>query len=121
MSEAFGEFVAGRFLREHFGEEVYERRVEEWREQGRDYGPVWTPEAVDRPSPQVMYSRGPWILHRLEARIGSRSMDRFVARHMIQDLRMTRQLLDALEAVAGPDAEAWFRQELKRTPPEETR
>ena len=118
MSEAFAEFVAARYLREHSGEEVYEELVTEWEEEGRGHGPVWTSEAVDRPNPQVMYRRGPWILHRLEERIGRERMDRFVARYMIEDLRTTQQLLDALKAVAGPEVETWFRQELARTPEE---
>lgn len=116
MSEAFAEFVAARYLREHFGRQVYEGIVEEWEEEGRDHGPIWTPEAVERPHPQVMYRRGPWALHRLEHRIGRRQMDRLVERYMIQDIRTTERLLDALEAVAGAEAEAWFREELARPP-----
>ena len=119
MSEAFAEFVAARYLRERVGSEVYEETVEGWEEEGRDHGPVWTPDAVERPSPQVMYRRGPWALHRLEERVGTQRMDRFVERYMVQDIRTTEQLLDALEAVAGAEAEAWFREELARPPKED--
>ena len=119
MSEAFAEFVAARYLRERVGEEVYRGIVEEWEEEGREHGPIWTPEAVERPSPPVMYRRGPWALHRLEERVGTQRMDRFVGRYMVQDIRTTEQLLDALETVAGAEAEAWFREELARPPKEE--
>lgn len=44
MSEAFAEYVAVRYLREHFGEEPFNDSVDRWEEMGRAHGPVWTPE-----------------------------------------------------------------------------
>jgi aminopeptidase N len=78
--------------------------------------PVWTPESTQRPSYFTMYRRGPWLLSRLEERIGTERFDRFLQRYMTEPVRTTPELLERLEAVAGAEAAQWFRDELARGP-----
>ena len=116
MTEAFAEYASGAYIRERFGEPAFHTMVAQWETAGRDHGPVWTPESTKRPSGMVMYRRAPYLLHRLEERIGKEAFDRFVARYMSGDVRTTPALLDTLRDIAGPEAELWFRQELASGP-----
>jgi len=114
MSEAFAEFVAGRYLRDQFGEEVYNRELSKWENEGQGHGPVWTPELDVRPGTELMYRRAPFLLHRLEEKIGAERFDRFLTQYMTEDILYTTYLLDELEAIAGTEAAEWFRNELAR-------
>lgn len=116
MSEAFAELVSARFIRDRFGQEEYDRIIQQWDEVGRAHGPVWTPESTRRPNAFVMYRRAPHLLHRLELQIGRERFDRFLERYMVHGARTTPELLQHLRAVTGEDAESWFRAELARPP-----
>ncbi len=116
MSEAFAEYSAAVIVRERFGEEAFARLRGTWEEGGRAVGPVWTPESTNRPSFQVMYRRAPWLLARLEERIGVELFARFLARVMVARARTTPQMLDVLEAEAGAEAAEWFEGELAAAP-----
>jgi hypothetical protein len=112
MSESFAEYTSAIFVREHFGEDAFQRLVAEYARAGRDQGPVWTPEASQRPSYVAMYRLGPYLLSRLEERIGKTEFAEFLRRYMVHDVRTTAELFQHLAEVAGADAELWFRAEL---------
>ena len=63
---------------------------------------IWTPQSARRPSAQVAYRKGPFLLSRLEERIGTDKMDQLLKRYMVEHIRTTPQLLSALEEIAGP-------------------
>lgn len=112
MSESFAEYAAALFLRERFGEAAFRQRVAEWATAGQGQGPVWTPEASGRPSYLTMYRLGPYLLSRLEERIGRADFAAFLRRYMVYDIRRTEELLRQLDELAGADAETWFRAQL---------
>jgi hypothetical protein len=116
MMEAFAEYASARFLRERFGEAVFQAQVARWEEGGRAHGPVWTPESTRRPTYFLMYRRGPWLLSRLEERIGTERFDLFLQRYMTEHVQTTPELLQHLEEVAGSDVREWLRAELARAP-----
>ncbi len=118
MTETFAEYVAGRYLREHFGQLAFDRRRAQWEELGRAHGPVWTPASTKRPSFFVMYRRAPYLLSRLEERIGAERFDRFLERYMIDRVRTTPELLEQLEIIAGAETAQWFRAQLADGPVE---
>lgn len=115
ISEAFAEYAAGRFLRVTYGPESFEVERRRWEAAGRDHGPVWTPELTGRPSFQAMYRRGPFLLSRLEDRIGTERFEQLLRRFMIEGIQRTPALLEAVAAVAGNEAAEWFRGELSGT------
>lgn len=117
MSEAFAEYVSARYLRENFGEAAFAPLIAQWEQVGRAHGPVWEPASTRRPSFIVMYRRAPYLLSQLEARIGTAAFDRFIAAYMTEGVTTTPQLLERLEAVAGAEAAAWFREQLASRPP----
>jgi hypothetical protein len=114
MSESFAEYASAIYLRERFGAEAFAQRITEYERSGSGHGPIWTPDATDRPSAQVMYRLGPLVLSRLEQRIGEQRFADFIRRYMVNGVRTTEELLSHLRAVAGPATEQWFRAELAR-------
>jgi dienelactone hydrolase len=67
--------------------------------------------------PTLLFSgewKAPWLLSRLEERIGTPAFDELLTHYMVEDVRTTRQLLTRLAEIAGPETEAWFREELGR-------
>jgi hypothetical protein len=114
MSESFAEYASALFVRERFGTDAFGQLVAGYERRGRGHGPVWTPAATDRPSYHVMYQLGPYVLSRLEQRIGEDLFAEFIRRYMVHGIRTTDELLRHLLAVAGPEAEHWFRAELAR-------
>lgn len=116
MSEAFAEYVAGRYIRDHFGGSRFDSVLAQWERFGQGQGPVWTRESTKRPSGVAMYRRAPYLLYRLEERIGTERFDRFLVRYMTEGVRTTPELLERLGDVAGAEAERWFREELASGP-----
>ena len=110
LNESFADQMANVGLRARFGDEAYEARLTRYRDQleGQDLTPVWTPEITARPSFFVMYRQGPLALDALENEIGEAAFADFMHRYMAQPVRTTPQMLDLLEASAGPDARDWF-------------
>lgn len=116
MTEAFAEYVAARYVRDHVDRTAFERRRSQWYNVGRTHGPVWTPESTARPSFFVMYRKAPYLLSALEDRIGTERMDAFIKHYLEEGVRTTPQLLAHLEVVAGRDAADWFRALLAESP-----
>ena len=106
------EYAAAIVVRERFGNGGYNKQVAQWEEAGRASGPVWTPESTKRASGAAMYRKAPYLLHRLEERIGTERFRRFFTRYMTEDVRTTPELLERLREVAGAETASWFREQL---------
>jgi hypothetical protein len=114
LNEGMAEYVSSRYVRATFGQAAYDSIVAQWRSMSAGQPPIWTPQSTRRPSAMVAYRKAPFLLSRLEERIGTDEMDRFLRRYMVERIRTTLQLLAALEDVAGFDTASWFREELAR-------
>jgi hypothetical protein len=114
LNEGFAEYVSSRYVRATFGQAAYDSTVARWRSMSAGQPPIWTPQSTRRPSAMVAYRKAPYLLSRLEERIGTDAMDLFLRRYMVERVRTTPQLLAVVQDVAGADAASWFREELAR-------
>lgn len=114
LNEGMAEYVSSRYVRATFGRAQYDSTVARWQKMSGGQPAIWTPESTKRPSAQVSYRKAPFLLSRLEERIGAEKMDQLLRRYMVERIRTTPQLLAALEEVAGAESAAWFRAELAR-------
>ena len=114
LNEAMAEYVSARYVREVFGQAAYASMSERWQKMSAGQPAIWAPASTRRPSAQISYRKAPFLLARLEGRIGEAKMDEFLKRYMVERIRTTPQLLTALEQVAGAETAAWFRDELGR-------
>jgi hypothetical protein len=114
LNEGFAEYVSGREVRRARGEAAYASLVTSWDERSRGQPPIWTASATRRPNAAVAYRKAPFLLHRLEARVGRETMQSILRRYMVDGIRTTPDLLRAIAQLAGEDAARWFRDELAR-------
>ena len=114
LNEAMAEYVSSRYVRASFGQAAFDSTVARWRTMSMGQPPIWTPQSTQRPRAQVSYRKAPFLLSRLEQRIGTDAMDRFLQRYMVERIRTTPQLVAVLQDIAGTDAASWFRAELAR-------
>ena len=112
LNEAFAEFVAARYVRTSLGADAYATIVAQWREQSEGQPPVWKPDLVRRPTARTAYRKAPYLLTRLEERVGTATMDRILVRFMTEPLRTTPAVLEMIGQVAGAETAAWFREQL---------
>jgi hypothetical protein len=114
LNEGMAEYVSSRFVRATLGQAQYDSTRTRWERMSAGQPAIWTPQSARRPSAQVAYRKAPFLLSRLEERIGADKMDQFLQRYMVERIRTTPQLLAALQDVAGAETASWFRDELAR-------
>ena len=112
LNEAFAEFVSARYVRTSMGTDAYATIVAQWREQSEGQPPVWNPDLTRRPTARTAYRKAPYLLNRLEERVGTPTMDRILVRFMTEPLRTTPAVLEMIGQVAGAETAAWFRSQL---------
>ena len=112
LNEGLAEYVSSRYVRESFGRAQYDSVVARWQKMSAGQPPIWTPQSTRRPSAQVAYRKAPFLLSRLEERIGSEKMDRLLQRYMMLRIRTTPEFISAVQEEAGAETAAWFREQL---------
>jgi hypothetical protein len=112
LNEAFAEFVSLRYVRQTYGAEAYQKIIDQMRTVSEKQPAIWKAGATARPGGMVSYRKAPYLLHRLEERIGAEMMEQFLARRMVERVVTTRQLIDLVGQVAGAEYAAWFEAEL---------
>jgi hypothetical protein len=118
LNESFAEFVAARFIRTTSGDSAYARIVAQWQERSAGQPPIWTPAAKGRPSARTAYAKAPYLLSRLEERVGNAAMNEILRRFMTDpSIRTTPALIDMIYDVAGAETGGWFRNELAKASP----
>lgn len=117
LNEGFAEFVAARFIRATSGDSAYTRIIEEWKGRSTGQPPIWTPATKTRPLARTSYDKAPYLLSRLEERVGSATMERLLRRFMTDArLRTTPAVIALVGEVAGAETGEWFRAELAKGP-----
>lgn len=114
LNEGMAEYVSSRYVRATYGQAQYDSIVRRWQGMSAGQPPIWTPQSTRRPSAVVAYRKAPFLLSRLEERIGAEKMDQFLQRYMKERIRTTPQLIAAIRDVAGAETASWFSAELAR-------
>jgi len=115
LNEGFAEYSALLVIRERFGEEAFQRRLHEKRENSKGLPPVRCLNRQDVSSAdkrnvieRVLYQKAPVLLHRLREKIG---YGRFIeaCRLMIErNVQSTAGFLRTLDETVGPGTGEWF-------------
>ena len=117
LNEGFAEFVSARFIRATSGDSAYAAIVDRWKARSAGLPPVWTPNSKGRPPARTSYAKAPYLLARLEDRVGNAPMNEILRRFMMHpETRTTPAVIDVIYEVAGAETGAWFRDELAKGP-----
>ena len=114
LNEGLAEFVSARFVRATYGEEAYQKILQQWMEAAKDQPPVWTPTTTRRPGPRVAYRKAPYIMHQMEQKYGTAIMERILEAYMVNRIATTPALLASVGSVAGAETAEWLRGELAK-------
>lgn len=125
LNESFAEYSALMAVRERYGVEAFNRRMERKREQVASLLPtgalpIWefnrsdtiTNEKLERVEAQL-YHKGPLLLHELAERISHRRFFDLCRGMQWAGVRTTSHFLDLLAELEGEDTRSWMEAALK--------
>jgi hypothetical protein len=112
INEGFAEFVSARYVRATLGDSAYSSILTQWQNRAKGQPAIWTAQSTRRPMPGTSYGKAPYLLHRLEERIGTQAMDQLLLRYMRESTASTPALIDLVTEVAGTESGTWFRDQL---------
>jgi len=115
MNEGFSEYSALMVIKELFGEEAFNRRIEAKKNILAEKPPIWDFDRNDRTTPEkseaveaILYSKGPVLLSLLEQRIG-RDIFLALCKEMVRSsISSTEDFLTLLHENCGTELRDWF-------------
>jgi hypothetical protein len=114
LNESFAEYSAVMLLREWYGRAAYSEILRRYREEAQQAAPIWGLDRGDRRAEATLYRKGPVLLARLEARMGTPAFQRLLATLVARQVRTTEQFLATLEELTSAAERRSFEQDLKR-------
>jgi aminopeptidase N len=115
LNESFAEYSALLAVRERFGEEEFERRLELKRQRIEDTPPLWEFDRDDTSTERkalvvqkILYDKGPIFLHALAQRIGEESFLLLCGDMVENGVTSTSDLLELLEVRADMWTRIWL-------------
>lgn len=116
LNESFAEYAAVMAMRDFYGADVFESILTKKRDKTANTPCIMGIERNNEAAVEVLYDKGPLVLHELETRMELRRKGLFVdfLRAALKDkIVSTAQLLDLLAAMAGPEDAKWLEDRLK--------
>lgn len=101
LNESFAEFSALLVLRKVFGEEEFNRRINTYAQKAEDLPPVKGLDREDERAYQILYMKGPLILHKLEESIGRSKLEELLKAVHENNIDTTDKFLDKLKEVTS--------------------
>lgn len=110
LNESFAEYEAFLSLRAAYGEEAFEKQIEQARKQAADAPGLdeWSPQLND----VLVRGKGPWLLHRLHERIGEDAYVRFLRALQREDVGTLQEMVRALGETTDEETARWFEEQL---------
>ncbi len=113
LNESFAEYSSLMVMREWYGEEVFQKYLNDYREGSANTPPIWGLDRSDKAAQAVLYQKGPLLLSRLESRMGREKFRRFLATLVERKVSTTDQLLSTLEELTSKEVRASFEQGIR--------
>ena len=113
LNEAFAEYFSLLLVRKVFGQEEFEKQLEERKKNVNDLKPIW---GIDRNDPEayyVLYHKGAVILNELEQNIGEVSFIELSHLCHENNIKTTSDFLDLLESIHGEQVSSRLEMRLK--------
>ena len=124
LNESFAEYSALMAIRERYGAEIFNRRLERKREQAHERLatslPLWGFDRTDTTTAEKLalveaqlYDKGPLLLHELAERTGHRRFIDLCRAMQWSEVHTTAHFLDLLEEVEDTPTRTWMEEMLK--------
>lgn len=96
LNESFAEFSALLALREFFGEEEFNSKINKYTQKTKELPPIKDLDRGHDKAFQVLYMKGPLILNELEKKIGRSKFEELLNIVYVSNVDTTEKLLDKL-------------------------
>jgi hypothetical protein len=113
LNESFAEYSMLMYLREKFGAEVFNERIDEYKKNTLKSSPIW---GIDRAKPDAysaLYEKGSLILYELEQKLGIESFFNFLRLILQNNIMTTKEFLNLVEKELSLETRIWFENKLK--------
>lgn len=108
LNESFAEFSALLALREVFGEEEFNNKINLYIQKTKDLPPIKGLDRRDDKAYQVLYMKGPLILNELEKNIGKEKFEEFLNKIHTCNVDTTEKLLNKLYEITNQEVRESF-------------
>ncbi|MFO7656721.1 MAG: M1 family aminopeptidase [Bacteroidales bacterium] len=113
LNEGFAEYSALMVLRELYGQEYFNKWIENKKKRSEGVGPVWHANRNGDQAYTILYDKAPLLLYELEGRIGTDSLKQLMRDLIINKASTTDQFMHILEDLEGNEMAEWFLNKLK--------
>jgi hypothetical protein len=113
LNEAFAEYSALMYLRNQYGVEKFNERLNKYKENSKDLPPVWEIDRNSNDAYGVLYEKGAIILYELEKKMGKEKFFKFLQLTNKQKVSKTEDLLRLIEKEFSTELKKWLTAKLK--------
>lgn len=113
LNEAFAEYSMLLYIKQRFGEDVFDTYIDIYKENIIRSCPIW---GIDRATPEAytsLYEKGSLILYDLEKLIGSERFFKFLHHILYENVNTTNKFLAITERDLGIEIRNWIEVKLK--------
>jgi len=113
LNEAFAEYSMLIYFRERYGIDVFNKRIEEYKNRLINTPPIW---GIDRNTPEaytVLYEKGALILYEMEQKLGHEKFFGFLKMVVNEKVKTTTEFLDLVEDKLSKEIRQWIENKIK--------
>ena len=113
INEAFAEYIMMVYIKEKYGDEVFQSYVDAYRVNAANSCPIW---GIDRATPEAytaLYEKGAIILYDLEQKVGTERFFEFARFMLAENVKTTDAFLTATQNSLGKDTRHLIENKLK--------
>ncbi len=113
LNESFAEYSMLVYFRERFGQDFYNKQIDEYLESIKDTPAIWSISRNDNQAYVVLYQKGAVILHEFEKHVGSQKFFNFLKMVNEQKVSNTNDFMKLVENIFSVETKNWFEAKLK--------
>lgn len=108
LNESFAEFSALLALREVFGEEAFNSKIQIYTQSTKNLPPIMNMDRGSDKAHKMLYMKGPLILNELEKNIGKEKFEELLSEIYISNIDTTDKFLNKLLAITNKEVKENF-------------
>jgi hypothetical protein len=113
LNESFAEYSMLMYLRERFGQDVFDGQIEGYKTNVANTPPVWGIDRNAKEAYTVLYEKGSLILYELEQKMGQVQFNEMLKSVAENEVKTTEELLGLLEKKYSKELRDWLVNALK--------
>ena len=113
LNESFAEYSMLVYIRARFGTEVFNKRINEYKQSTVEIPPIWDLYRDDPRAYEVLYRKGALILYEFEQKAGQNQFYMFLKKVATNKIDTTSKFLELVETEFSKDMRQWIEDKLR--------